>query len=142
MKSKKWECKHGCDQAAYIKATGGYCPHLERLIDAPTGGSRELAVADIRDASSDNPEAAIENYLALLRREDEEDDGLAEDERLLGVLTRLGLTRKKADVLVMRICRGLSFKEIAVELGYARAQGARQAHQDAIKWLKEKAEGK
>lgn len=137
----KWECKHGCNQKEYVEKTGGYCPHLEALL-GPKGGRHRGS--DVSFLSADLPSAPTPEDEYLRREaaqwgEDDEPDLLMDDEEILRrKLRKMGLPKKKAEVVVQRTVNGRTFKEIAQELGYSGANSAHRAYQDAIATMRRK----
>lgn len=137
-KAGEWACEHGCDQARYIKTTGGYCPHLEKLLGAgkgkkpkgeATGKNSKLVYFHDMGRVPDTP---LDVY------EGNETDDEAE---LRGKLAAAGLSEKKIDVVVDRLVRGKTFREIAADHGYAAKAAAKVAYDDAVKQLRRRGFG-
>lgn len=142
MAGHKWECIHGCNQAAAIAATGRYCIHLERKI-GPSGGvsDRYVVGLDDRMGGGGTPESLlIDKQEALSLGYESEDSPLVDDEEKFRLKLRklTGLSERKINVLVARLVRGLTFQEISIELGYTSRAHAGQAYRDAIAILKKR----
>lgn len=145
MAKPVWKCKHGCDQKWFIKKTGRYCKHLEALLNAPAGLSGWSFVGPPRTTEVSyelNPEDA---FIEKEEREQQDRAGLfdfsdleLDDENAMRLRLRsiTELSPTKVEVIVLRVSRGLTFKEIAKELGYSGKAAAHTAFTDAVKMLR------
>ena len=117
------------------------CSHLEALLPSMEDGvsSRERIYEDPgRHVKVPTPEELyLEQEAAALTDADIEEPGpLGGLTNLRQKLVALGLSRRKAAVVMDRIVYGLSFKEIALERGFTDRRTANRAYMDALKIIK------
>lgn len=133
-----------CDQAASLKKTGKACVHWESLLGPAGGrtGSQKLWVSNVADTGP-SPEDLLltkESDEQLARACGEDIDSLPhlddEDRFRFWLKAGTSLSASKINILALRECRGLTFREIAEVCGYKQAAHAGQAYRDAIKFLR------
>lgn len=120
-----WVCRHGCNQEEYINSTGGYCPHLEKLIGPAEGRNKRFQLRPVMEIKQDevyemftgDPEV---DYTNNLRRK----------------LLDHGIPSRKVEMVLARTENGLTFAEIAKEFGYSEKGAARKAYKDILKLIK------
>lgn len=138
MSAKRKSPSCSCNQAAYIKA-GSYCPHWEKILPGVEGPQAKKIVFS---SEPERFQTAVTPEDEAIRLESEEEhiepeERLVDDETaLIERLIKKGLSEKKAAVVVSRVLMGKTYREIAIDLGYQRAEAAHTAYEDAIKWLK------
>lgn len=110
------------------------------MLPGANKGDTKLVYGDRSDEHGgvETPEEVFIRRRELVSREDEADDLTPDEDRMRKQLLAAGLPSKKADIVVARICRGLSFREIALEFGYSAKSAAVTAYYDAIKGLKKR----
>jgi len=141
MKKQKdsggWICEFGCDQAAYLKKSGTGCPHLEALIGSPRAGEFRPDRLEEKQTYDHILTPDEEFQKKVLLEESGGDEVLLDEELNLRYnLKRLGLAPKSLEVVVLRLVRGYTFKEISDELKYKDRSGAHIAYRRAIDKLK------
>lgn len=141
MAKRKWRCAHGCNQAEYLKTTQRACPHLEALLGPHAGLGSRYSVG-LEENAGNVPSA--EDLLIKLQDEQQADNAflnsenepISDEDRFRDKLKAYTLLSPlKVEVLVARMARGMTFKEIAVEFGYADAGTAGRAYRDALEML-------
>lgn len=86
-----------------------------------------------------SPDTAADPLERLIEAENEQQmvdppfsEPEASEDRMLRVMQAVGLDEKRAKLLVYRETRGLTFNELAVELGYGSRGAAKNAYDAAI----------
>jgi DNA-binding CsgD family transcriptional regulator len=138
MNGKKPECN--CNQAWWVKHRKTGCPHWEALVNRPTNSHHMLVRRDNSADTAPSPEDVL-----LAKEADENRDrafGEPIDPRqsdadvMVENLMEGGLSRRSSEVVAYRIVRGLTYDEIARELGYSGATSAAHVYDTAMKKLK------
>lgn len=136
-------CK--CSQAYYLKRHGTYCPHWEEMLPSVGGPESTRLVFTPEPERFENvftpeDETMRLEHVARHPTTDVEDLLIDDEGAQVQRLIATGLSEKKARVVAARICQGATFKDIAQQVGYRRAEAAVTAYKDAIKFLETRIE--
>lgn len=94
-----------------------------------TGGSNRLIFSGLLDKFE---KSRVELY---------DGDESTDEAKLRAKLTQYDINTKKIDVIIDRLVKSKTFKEIAIDQGYAEASAAKRAYEDALKQLKKRGYG-
>lgn len=110
-----------------MNAHGGYCPHLEKLVEPRRHGEHRMNILMGTSIDRVSNEAQLATYCG---------NDIEDEAKLRAKLTAYGLIPKKVEVVVARMVYGKTFREIAVDLGYQNAAVASSQYSKALVVLK------
>ena len=137
------KCEVGHDQAAWYKLRGHACPCWEREVARPIGRDHHAVRPtdwNGRYGAAPSPEDELIERQARQSLEDALGDGAddlrPDEEKVLALMQELGMSGERMQLVTARVVRGLSFREIAAEMGLPSAKAAAMSYKRAVDAMK------